>query len=119
MKLDHNTKLRNSCLKSIAKIEHKKLKDNIIFGVDREGKQVLMIDENTGLQTVLFDVGRDHVKGPMCQKGLTKRDDRIGYSTAVRLCNIADMLVNNDNNTLIISVSGLNPSIYELDPLRN
>ena len=61
---------------------------------------------------MLFDVGRDHIRGAYCEKWLNKREDKLGYQATVRACHITDMLVNSDNNTLIISVSGISPSIY-------
>lgn len=45
----------------MTKIEHKKLKD-IIFGIDRNGMQLLMIDEITALSTVIFNINKDHVE---------------------------------------------------------
>lgn len=42
-KVERRTKLRGDWLRKIVKIEHKKLKD-IVFGIDRRGRELLMID---------------------------------------------------------------------------
>jgi hypothetical protein len=41
------------------------------------------------------------------------------YKNIGRYCWIEDIVVNQCNNCLIVSVAGINPSIYEIDPQRN
>lgn len=60
-KVERQSKLKGNYLKKMTKIEHKKLKD-IIFGIERNGMQLLMIDEITALSTVIFNINKDHVE---------------------------------------------------------
>lgn len=115
-KVEWSTKLKGIGLKAITKIEHKKLKD-LVIGISEDGGELVMVDEVTGLVATLFRVRREHAAE--CRKVCERKDEKLSKSTIVRNCFISDVLVNIENDTLIISVSGINPSIYEVDPLSN
>lgn len=103
-------------LTKIIKIQIKVLK-NLIFGIERTRTEILMIDEITGFYTSVFEINRFH--GTQ-YRNLELDENVIGeYKNIGRYCWIEDIVVNQCNNCLIVSVAGINPSIYEIDPQRN
>lgn len=54
----------------MVKIDHKKLKD-IIFGIERNSSQLIMIDEVTGLSTPIFSIRKEHLEE--CRKLAEKK----------------------------------------------
>lgn len=46
------------------------------------------------------------------EKLLKKKDEKFDTNFYLNNCWISDLLTNHDNSSLIISVAGVNPSIY-------